>query len=208
MEIEDNKSLWRNVVLIMAFFTLTPVVLLASLISLISIGSVSARPLSTKIADSKAANCCATGVSVYASLPASIPSVSGHIGVGDARPQIVKQYLDYYNSPLVPYSDEIVKMADKYGIDYRFIPAIAQQESNLCRIIPPESYNCWGWGITSVSSLGFDSYSEGIETVTRGLKDNYIDEGLTTPEAIMTKYTPQSNGSWARGVSEFMSQMQ
>jgi hypothetical protein len=148
------------------------------------------------------------GISVYASLPSSVPSISGHITAGDARSEIVKQYLEYYNSPLAEYAGDIVNLADKYGIDYRFIPAIAQQESNLCKVIPEGSYNCWGWGITSVSSLGFDSYLHGIEIVTRGLKNNYIDEGLVTPDQIMTKYTPSSNGSWARGVNEFMAQMQ
>ncbi len=99
-------------------------------------------------------------------------------------------------------------MADKYSLDFRLITAIAQQESNLCRIIPPGSHNCWGWGIHSESNLGFSSYEEGIETVSQGLKENYIDEGLTTPDQIMTKYTPSSNGSWAHGVNTFMSVMQ
>ncbi len=203
MELEDNRSLWRNIALVVAFFTLTPVVLFASLISLISISPLSAKTAAKLNTSSQSK----IGISVYASLPANVPSITGKIGVGDARPQIIKQYLAYFDSPLTPYADEIVQMADKYGIDFRFIPAIAQQESNLCRVIPPGSYNCWGWGITSVSSLGFDSFSDGIETVTKGLKNNYIDEGLTTPAAIMTKYTPQSNGSWANGVSEFMSLM-
>ena len=123
MDISDSKNLWRNVALVVAFFALTPVVLLASLVSLISISPISAKatPKLKNSAQSK------IGISVYASLPAKIPSITGKIGVGDARPQIVKQYLEYYDSPLVPYSDEIVQMADKYGIDFRFIPAIAQQ---------------------------------------------------------------------------------
>jgi hypothetical protein len=198
----DTNFFWRNVALVVAFFTLTPVVLLASLISLISINSTHKPNINSNLSNSK------IGISVYASLPASVPSVTGHITVADARPEIVRQYLSYYHSPLTSYANEIVEVADKYGIDYRFIPAIAQQESNLCRIIPEGSFNCWGWGITSVSSLGFDSYDEGIRTVTKGLKEHYIDEGLVTPNQIMTKYTPQSNGSWARGVNEFMAQMQ
>lgn len=195
-----------RVILLLVFFTLTPIVLIASLVSLISIGPTSAKAtikdVTAKQEQSK------FGVSVYASLPSTIPSISGHATAADARPQILKQYLAFYGSPLVDYVDEIVNLADKYKIDYRLVPAIARQESNLCRIIPPGSYNCWGWGITSVSSLGFDSYQDGIATVTQGLKENYIDEGLTTPDAIMTKYTPSSNGSWAHGVNEFMSEME
>ncbi len=204
MGIDEPRSFWRNIALIVAFFTLTPVVLLASLISLISMNSVSAKPIVSTTNTGR----FKVGISVYASLPATIPSISGHVTAGDARPAIVKQYLNEFNSPLSAFSDEIVQMADKYGIDYRFIPAIAQQESNLCHVIPPHSFNCWGWGITSESSLGFSSYDVAIETVTKGLKTDYIDQGLTTPAEIMTKYTPQSNGSWAHGVSEFMAEME
>lgn len=200
---DEPSIFWRNLILVVVFFTLTPITIIASLVSLFSINPPSAN-INKKIAQAPSN----VGAKVYASLPSSIPSISGFATATDARPEIVKQYLSYYGSPLVAYAKDIVDTADKYGIDYRFIPAIAQQESNLCKIIPPGSYNCWGWGITSVSSLGFDSYQDGIETVTKGLKQNYIDEGYITPQEIMTKYTPSSNGSWARGVSEFMSEMQ
>jgi hypothetical protein len=86
--------------------------------------------------------------------------------------------------------------------------AIAQQESNLCKNYPDGTYNCWGWGIHSQGTLGFSSFTEGIELVTKGLKENYIDKGYLTPETIMTKYTPLSNGSWANGVSKFLSEME
>ncbi|HWA51813.1 MAG TPA: hypothetical protein VG895_02020 [Patescibacteria group bacterium] len=203
-----------RVLLVVSFLVLTPLVLVACLVSLISISTSSIptpktiKKITANTLDVQARLTSDVGVSVYASLPSSIPSVTGHITAGDARPEIVKEYLAEYGSPLLPYANEIVQMADKYGIDFRFIPAIAQQESNLCHVIPPGSFNCWGWGITSVSSLGFDSYQDGIETVSKGLKENYIDDGLTTPDEIMTKYTPSSNGSWAHGVNEFMGEMQ
>jgi len=200
---DEPSVFWRNLILVAVFFTLTPITIVASLVSLFSI-----TPPATSITKKIAQAPSNVGAKVYASLPSSIPSISGFATATDARPEIVKQYLSYYGSPLVAYAKDIVDTADKYGIDYRFIPAIAQQESNLCKIIPPGSYNCWGWGITSVSSLGFDSYEDGIDTVTKGLKQNYIDEGYITPQEIMTKYTPSSNGSWARGVSQFMSEMQ
>jgi len=65
-----------------------------------------------------------------------------------------------------------------------------------------------GWGITGSGSLGFSSYEDGIETVSKGIKTEYIDKGYTTINEIMSKYTPQSNGSWAEGVNTFMSDMQ
>ena len=94
-------------------------------------------------------------------------------------------------------------MADKYEIDYRLVPAIAMQESNLCKVIPHNSYNCWGWGIYGNTVTRFSSYEESIETVSRGLKKYYVDQGLKTPDQIMKKYNPSSNGSWAFGVNFF-----
>jgi hypothetical protein len=99
-------------------------------------------------------------------------------------------------------------MADKYSLDFRLIPSIAMQESNLCKKIPAESYNCWGFGIYGSKVTKFSNYPEAIETVTRTLALKYKEKGLVTPEEIMSMYTPSSNGSWAHGVNHFMQQLQ
>jgi hypothetical protein len=135
-------------------------------------------------------------------------SLKSNVVVGDARPLIIKRYLDYYQSPLAPYSEYIFEISQQAGMDYRLLVAIAQQESNLCKKIPDDSYNCWGWGIHSRGTLRFSSYPEAIKTVSEGIKENYIDKELETPEQIMSKYTPSSNGSWAAGVSQFMEEME
>ena len=105
------------------------------------------------------------------------------------------------------YADFIVQTADKYGLDFRLLTAIAQKESGLCRVIPEGSNNCWGWGIHSEGTLGFDSYEEAIETVSKGLKENYIDLGYVSVEEIMAKYAHPSSTTWAEGVSFYMNQM-
>jgi hypothetical protein len=131
--------------------------------------------------------------------------------ISDARPIILKNYLHRYDSPLENYSRQIVQISDKYSLDFRLLVAIAQQESNLCKKIPPGSHNCWGYGIYGDLSMGFNSYPEAIETVAKGLKNDYIDYGLTTPEKIMAKYTPPSveiGGPWAKGVSQFLSDLE
>lgn len=122
----------------------------------------------------------------------------------DSRIAILKAFFRKHNSPLYDHADFIVKISDEYGLDFRLIPAIAMQESTACKVIPHNSHNCWGWGIYGNKITRFESYPEAIETVAKGLKTNYIDKGLTTPEAIMAKYTPSSNGSWARGVSNVL----
>lgn len=144
----------------------------------------------------------------FAALPQVLGAISTSVQRGDARPEIIRTFLNEYNSPLAQYADFIVEIADKYSIDYQLIPAIAMQESGGCKFIPEESYNCWGYGIYGDKITKFRDYKEGIETVTKGLKNRYIDHGLVTPEEIMTRYTPRSNGSWKDGVNHFISEMQ
>lgn len=190
---------WKNLFFVVVFFTITPITLGVTLFSLFSLKDNDIVKLGN-ISDS--------GIKVYASLPKEFPTVLGVVTTADARVELVSQYLERYNSPLVPHASFIVEKADEYGIDFKLIPAIAQQESNLCKVIPPNTYNCWGWGIHSKGTLGFKSYEEAIETVTAGIKKNYIDKGFNTVEKIMSKYTPLSNGSWAAGVNQFIGEME
>lgn len=187
------------------FFVLTPLALFVSVFSLLTISAVNQE---SHVLAASTENSLPVGVNIFASLPNDIASIDGQVIPGDAREEIIRQYLIRYESPLAPYANEIVKAADAYDIDFRLITAIAQQESNLCKKIPPETYNCWGWGIHSRGTLGFSSFKEGIYTVSRGLKKDYYNKGYTDPDDIMTKYTPMSNGSWANGVNTFMQEME
>lgn len=203
---EENISFWKNMVLMGVFFTIAPITLAVSLFSLFSFKTTA---IVRAAAPKNLSSSNYSGVQVYASLPPQLPSVSDTIGSSDARPEIIKQYLSYYNSPLTPYSDLIVQTADKYDLDYRLVTAIAQQESNLCKVIPPGSYNCWGWGINSASNLAFDSYQDGIETVSKGLKSQYVDKGYKTVTEIMYKYNPISpDGAEGKSVQQIMGQME
>ena len=198
---EDPLSFWKKILLIFIFFTITPIALFSSIISLIALTNVSFQeqtPPSNLFENPK------PGVQVFASLPSEQSSISGKVLGVDARSELIKNYLDIYNSPLKPYSDFIVKTSDKFDLDYRLITAIAMKESGLCKVIPEESYNCWGWGIYGTTVTRFDTYDEAIETIGKGIKDHYIDKGLVTASAIMNKYTPSSKGSWQYGVNTFL----
>lgn len=201
--------LWRSLAFVFLFFTLTPIALGTSFYSLAvlankpSEGSNEANLLSISPIELPL-----SGVKIFASLPAQRPAISGLATVGDARVEIIKKYLERYDSPLLPYAKVLVENADEHNLDFRLVTAIAQQESNLCKRIPPGSYNCWGWGIHSRGSLGFESFEVGIATVSRGLREEYLNKGFETLEEIMSKYTPLSPGSWAIGVNQFMAQMQ
>lgn len=136
--------------------------------------------------------------------PLVLGEYTAEIKAGDGRVANLKSFFRKYNSPLYNYAELIVKMSDAYQFDYRLLPAIAMQESNLCKYVPDDSHNCWGWGIYGSTVTKFSSYDEAIETVARGIKKNYIDKGLITASMIMEKYTPSSNGSWAHGVNTFL----
>jgi len=201
----------KNLLLIAVFLILTPLALGTSLFTLIAISTNEEVVSRTEVLSYKGTNLITApmpGVNVYASLPSEPYAISGNVYGKDARIEIIRQYLEYYRSPLEPYSTQLVAMADKYGLDFKLTTAIAQQESNLCKKIPENTYNCWGWGIHSQGTLGFEDYSHAIETVSRGLRKEYLDKGFVSIEDIMGKYTPLSNGSWAQGVSTFMADME
>lgn len=142
------------------------------------------------------------------SSPEILGSFTSIVYAADARPELIRRYLQKYKSPLLPYSDNIIQASDKYGIDFRLIVAIAQCESNVCKVIPNGSYNCWGF---ENGATKFSSWEHAIERVAKTLKENYYDYGLITPDEIMPKYAPPSvakGGPWAKCVNQFMNELQ
>lgn len=186
----------RKAILLVIFFTITPIILVVNL-SLLSIY----RNMSLAKSLSQSPRL------VFAALPEASGTLKTNINEKDARVTIVKNFFKRYKSALLPYASDVVVSADKYDLDYRLIPAIAMQESNLCKKAPKDSYNCWGFGIYGKKITKFDNYKDAIETVTKTLALQYKAKGLETPDQIMKKYTPGSNGSWANGVNEFMDQL-
>lgn len=144
----------------------------------------------------------------FAAVPRIALEIKTAFASQDARPILIEKYFQRYGSPMAGLGDYIVQTADAKGIDPYIIVAIAQQESNLGKIMPPDCHNAWGWGIHSAGTLCFDSWQEGISTFTTGLADKYQAYGLVTPEQIMTKYNPTSpDGAWAKGVNQFLDEL-
>lgn len=144
----------------------------------------------------------------YAALPSTQSISQGAIQLTDARTELVRQFFARYGSPLEPYADHVVSMADKYNLDFRLLPAIAMQESNLCKKAPEGSNNCWGYGIYGGRVKTFPSYEQAIEAITKTLAKDYKDDGLHAPEEIVKRYTPSDNGRWVYAVTHFMEQLQ
>ena len=144
----------------------------------------------------------------FAALPTIDNSLENQILSKDSRVENLREFLNRYESHLAPFSQKIVESSEKYGIDFRLIPAIAMQESNLCKKAPQNTHNCWGFGIYGGKVTSFSDYEEAIETISKTLLKDYKSLGLITPDQIMTKYTPSNNGDWALSVSYFMNQLQ
>jgi len=191
----------RKIILSTSFFIFTPLLILISIVYLLflSYSYRSHNNLSSQNYNHAVA---------FAALPTSENVLGDSITSKDARIEMVRQFFAKYKSPLEPFASNVVQDADKYGLDFRLIPAIAMQESNLCQKIIADSFNCWGFGIYGKKVTRFESYPEAIDTVSRTLAKNYIAGGLNTPTEIMGKYTPSNNGSWAYSVGYFMSLLQ
>lgn len=147
----------------------------------------------------------------YPSNSGAIQGITTHMTAEDARPYIIAQFLERYQSPLTPYQywgEYLTQTADKYGLDFRLLPAIAMQESNLCKKIPENTYNCLGLGIHARGTWGFDSFEANFDKAAEILRRHYVDQGLITPDDIQDKYTPSSNGSWEFSVNSFMDKLE
>jgi hypothetical protein len=191
----------RRIILLTSFFILTPIVIFISIIysMFLSYNYKFHNGLLSKEPNHKI---------VFAAITTSESAFDDHIFSKDIRVETVRQFFQQYNSPLEPYAQNVIDSADKYNLDHRLIPAIAMQESNLCKKIIASSHNCWGFGIYGKKVTKFENYPEAIETVTKTLATNYVAGGLSTPEEIMKKYTPSNDGSWADSVNYFMNILQ
>lgn len=147
---------------------------------------------------------------LYAALPETGVSVSDGIEFADGRAKIIEDFFTGYRSPLAPFSNTFIQVADQYKLDYKLLPSIAMQESNGGKKVIKNSYNPFGYGIYGSLIIKFTSWEEAIERVGKALREDYLDKGFKTPYEIMVKYTPPSlakEGAWAKGVTTFMEEL-
>ncbi len=79
----------------------------------------------------------------------------------------IDTYYAKFGMPLEGYGLKMVIESEKYGLDWRLIPAIAVREStggkHACK---RAAYNPFGWGSCKI---GFKSYDHAIETLAKNL---------------------------------------
>jgi hypothetical protein len=125
----------------------------------------------------------------------------------DSRVRILREYLEKYKSPLVPYAGTFVEIADKYNLDWKLVAAISGVESTFGREIPYESFNGWGWGIYGDNMIRFSSWNEGIETISEGLRNKYINKWGAKDVYEIGKFYAASP-TWAQRVEYFMNEIE
>jgi hypothetical protein len=120
------------------------------------------------------------------------------------RVEVLKAYFEKHNSPLALHAETFVGVADKYGMDYRIMPAISGVESTFAKQYIPETHNPFGWGSGYIYYTSFD---EAIEALGKGLYNGYVSKGRDTVEKIAPVYNPPHPDTWARNVNYFMGQI-
>ena len=140
---------------------------------------------------------------------ASMSFIGREIDTGrEEKIESLEKFFEAQKSPLKEDADTFVRVAEKYNLDYRLLPAISCMESSCGKRILPNSYNPFGWGIYGKNAIYFKSFEEAIETVGKGISEKYVSRGLNTPEKIAPVYTPPNSVNWRNGVNFFISKIE
>ncbi len=117
------------------------------------------------------------------------------------KKMVIKKVLEKYNSPIVESAGSFVDTCVKYELECYLLPSISGLESYFGRFIYPDSNNPFGWGRGLIM---FNTWDEAIETVGKGLRENYIDKGAQTIDEIGIIYC--EGNTWAGKVKFFVNQ--
>ncbi len=120
----------------------------------------------------------------------------------DTRTRAVRNVFEKYNSPLVDQASFFVKYADEYEVDWKLLPSIAGLESTFGRFLMPGSYNAYGWG---GGHIYFESWEDGIKTINKAIRENYINRGATDVWSIGPIYAESK--TWSVRVNSFMQEI-
>lgn len=122
----------------------------------------------------------------------------------DVRPLAMRAVLDKYNSPMIGHEVELIAIAEKYGLDWTILAAIAGTESSFGRRMPEGCLNPYGWGIYGSNRLCFKSFPEAAEAVAKGLSTRYNTSSL---ETIGRTYNKVSTDGWISHTKFFMNKI-
>lgn len=119
------------------------------------------------------------------------------------KKEVIRKMLERNGSPMAEATDAFVDTCIKYELDCYLLPSIAGLESGFGKHIASGTHNPFGWGRGYIAFAGWD---KAIEAVGDGLKNNYINRGATTIEAIGAIYA--ESPTWAQRVHYFKRQFE
>ena len=122
----------------------------------------------------------------------------------DDRLKKLQLFFRLKGSILEEHAQTFITYADKYGLDYRLLPAISGIESTFAKAMPKNSFNAFGW---NKGNQYFDSWDSSISHISQALRKNYLDKGRLTVAQIGAAYCPNSP-SWIINVNKFVDQIE
>ncbi len=122
----------------------------------------------------------------------------------DARALQMRVVLSKYNSPMVGLENVLISTAEKYGLDWTLLAAIAGTESSFAKRMPYQCINPYGWGIYGSNKLCFESIEASIEGVASGLAKKY---NISSLESIARTYNQVSTEAWTSHTRFFMNKI-
>jgi hypothetical protein len=112
----------------------------------------------------------------------------GSMSAASVSPQMLDTYLASKGSPMAGQGIAFVQSGMRWQVDPRLLVAISGAESNFGATTCGPN-NAWGWACPN-DPADFATWAAGIDTVTRGLREYYLDEGRTSVALIQQKYCP------------------
>ena len=115
----------------------------------------------------------------------------------EAKAAKIDAYFAQYDLPLAGHGMQMVLSAEKNGLDWRLLPALAMRESTGGKFICKDSNNPYGWGSCKIH---FDSFEEATDTVAAHLGGNMertaryyanktIEQKLKAYNSVIPSYT-------------------
>lgn len=150
-------------------------------------------------------------LAAFAPAAGSLVASSFAIGSGGAPTAAgIDAYLRSKGSPMVGQGAAFMASGQRWRVDPRLLVAIAGAESSFGQITCGP-HNAWGWACPN-DPADFATWAAGIDTVTKGLRRYYLDEGRTSVSLIQQKYCPVGaandptglNSHWTTNVTKFL----
>lgn len=147
--------------------------------------------------------------SSFAASSGTAQVLSASVIAGDARTLLLENFLQKNDSPMQPYAELIVQQADRYGLPFQLLPAIAMCESNLGKHVPLKAgFNPLGLAVYTGTKTGknFDSWQHAITWASQYVYDRYYSQGITQLRDMEKIWSPPSatgDHQWSNCVAFF-----